>query len=342
MRLDLPREKYPTEEKSGRFFSELESRISGLPGVENVGLISELPLSGQPNDTPFWVEGRPQVSIDQAFDDDFRQVNREYFAAMRIPFLRGRNFTEQEVRAGANLVIISDLLAQQVFPNEEPLGKRLILAIGNQPFEIIGIVGDIRHRALEFNPLPAMYLPNYGRPWTNVVIRTKGDPTSLTAAVRKEVRALDPDQPIAAVKTMDDWVNTAVSGPRYRTTLLTLFAVVALVLASTGIYGVMSYSVAQRTHEIGVRMALGARQRDVLKLVVRQGMTLVVVGVAIGLLGAVGLTRVLATLLFGVTAKDPITFVVVASLLTLVALVACYLPARRATKVDPLEALRYE
>jgi putative ABC transport system permease protein len=342
MRVDLPRGKYSTPEKTGSFFTEMERRIGSLPGVEDVGLISELPLSGQRNDIPYAVEGRPPVSSDQLFDDDFRRVNQHYFSAMRIPLLRGRNFTEQEVRQSAKVVIISDLLARKVFPNEEPIGKRLILVIAKQPFEIIGIVGDIRDRALEVNPLPAMYLPSNQTGWMNVVVRTQGDPASLTGAIRKEVRAIDPDQPIAAMRTMNEWMGTAVAGPRYRTALLALFAFVALVLASTGIYGVMSYSVSQRTHEIGVRMALGARQLDVMKLVVRQGMTLVIVGVGLGLLGAIALTRVMSTLLFGVTAKDPLTFVVVAALLTLVAFVACYLPARRATKVDPLVALRYE
>jgi putative ABC transport system permease protein len=342
MNVQLPREKYATREKAAGFFEQLESRLGGLPGVENVGLISELPLSGQPNDMPYTVEGRPPVSIDQSFDDDFRLVNQQYFAAMRIPLLRGRNFTEQEVRQSAKVVVISELLARQTFPNEEPLGKRLIMMMGKEPFEIIGIVGDIRHRALEFGPAAAMYLPTYENGGMNIVIRTKGEPTSIAAAVRKEVQEIDPEQPVAAVKTMEQWLDTSVAGPRYRTALLALFALVALVLASTGIYGVMSYSVSQRTHEIGVRMALGARQRDVLKLVVRQGMTLVVAGVGLGLIGAIALTRVMSSLLFGVTAKDPATFVAVAALLTLVAFVACYLPARRATKVDPLVALRYE
>ena len=341
MGVNLPRDKYDEPEKSASFFAELESRVAGLPGVEAVGLVSELPLSGQPNDMPYTVEGRPPVSIDQAFDDDFRRVNTNYFKALGIPFLRGRNFTEQEVRQGAKVVIISELLARQVFPNEEPLGKRLIMSFGNTAFEIIGIVGDIRHRALESNPLAAMYMPAYEGSM-NVVIRSKGDPASLAAAVRKEVLQIDPNQPVADVRTMEQWLERAVAGPRYRTTLLGLFALVALALASTGIYGVMSYSVSQRTHEIGVRMALGARQLDVMRLVVRQGMTLVIVGVALGLAGAFALTRLMDSLLFGVTAKDPFTFVAVAALLTLVAFVACYLPARRATKVDPLVALRYE
>ena len=337
MRFDLPEKKYRASEYTVHFFKELESRIGSLPGVESVGLISELPLSGQPNDMPYTVEGRPDLGS----DDDFRRVNTQYFRALRIPFVRGRNFTEQEVQQGAKVVVISELLAQQVFPNEEPLGKRLVMMMGNQPFEIIGVVGDIRHRGLESQPLAAMYMPTY-EPGMNLVIRTPGDPTTLAAAVRKEVQAIDADQPVAAVKTMEQWLDTAVAAPRYRTALLGLFALVALILASTGIYGVMSYSVTQRTHEIGVRMALGARQLDVLKLVVRQGMVLVVIGVGTGLAGAVALTRVMSSLLFGVGAKDPTTFISVATLLTIVAFVACYIPARRATKVDPLVALRYE
>ena len=342
MRVDLPRQKYPTPDKAVNFFQQLESRVGSLPGVETVGLVTELPLSGQPNDMPFTVEGRAEGASDQGFDFDFRRVNQNYFRAMRIPLLRGRNFTEQEVSQSAKVLLISEQLSRQVFPNEEPIGKRLVMTMDNQPFEIIGVVGDIRHRGLEFQPAPAMYMPTYENGGTNLVIRTQGDPLSLAAAVRKEVQGIDMDQPVAAVRTMEDWVDFAVAGPRYRTVLLGLFALVALVLASTGIYGVMSYSVTQRTHEIGVRMALGARQLDVLKLVVLQGMTLVVIGVALGLAGAIALTRVMSTLLFGVTEKDPATFAAVAALIAVVAFVACYIPAWRATKVDPLVALRYE
>jgi putative ABC transport system permease protein len=343
MRIDLPDEKYTSDEKRTSFFKQLQTRVRGLAGVESVGLITELPLSGQPNDIPYSVEGRAPASADQTFDDDFRRVNTEYFSALRIPILRGRNFTEQEVEKSAHVVMISDLLAQQVFPNEEPIGHRLVMGIGSEkPFEIIGIVGDIRHRALENQPSPAMYMPTYANNWMNLVIRTQGDPVNLAAAVRREVKAIEPEQPVAAVRTMEDWLSTAVSAPRYRTSLLALFALIALILASTGIYGVMSYSVTQRTHELGVRMALGARPFDVLKMVVRQGMTLVVIGTVIGLVGAFALTRVVSSLLFEVTPKDPLTFVTVSVFLLLAALVACYLPARRATKVDPLVALRYE
>ena len=207
--------------------------------------MTELPLSGQPNDMPFTVEGRPPVTIDQAFDADFRRVNQHYLSTLRIPLLRGRNFTEQEVRQGAKVLLISELLASQVFPNEDPLGKRLIMVMGPQPWEIIGIVGDIRDRALETQPFPAMYLPTYAIGRTNLVIRTQGDPTSITAAVRKEVHGLDPDQPVAEVKTMEQWVETA---SRSRIGHF-CWAVACWHVLPPGIYCVMSYSMAQRTHE---------------------------------------------------------------------------------------------
>ena len=341
LRIDLSRSKYDGPDKADHFFEQLQTRIAGLPGVEAAGLITELPLSGQPNDMPFAVEGRPLVSRDQQFGADYRRINQHYFNALRIPLLRGRNFTEQEVRQNAKVLIVSQQLVDTAFPNEEALGKRLITGI-NEPYEIVGIVGDIRHRSLGNGPFAAMYMPTRGTNSMNLVIRTKGDPLSIVGNVRREVNALDPDQPIAAVRPMTEWVAASVSAPRYRTTLLALFAALAMILAATGIYGVMSYTVAQRTHEIGVRMALGARRFDVLKLVVRQGMMLTVAGVIVGLIGAFALTRVMSTLLFEVTAKDPVTFAAVALLLIGVAFVACFVPARRATKVDPLTALRYE
>jgi len=342
MRLALARNKYDTPEKTTNFFTELQARAGSLPGVETVGLVTELPLSGQLNDLPFTVEGRPPVTIDQAFGADFRRVNQNYFSALRIPLLRGRNFTDQEVRQGDEVVIVSQQLVNAVFPNEEPLGKRLVSAIGGSAYQIIGVVGDIRHNSLAGPPVGTMYFPTIASPFTNLVIRTKTDHLSIAAALRKEIQAIDPDQPIAAVRPMSSWVDASVSAQRYQTTLLGLFAALAMVLAATGMYGVMSYTVAQRTHEIGVRMALGARRHDVLKLVVRQGMMLAVVGVVAGLAGAYALTRVMAAFLFQVTARDPITFAAVSALLLAVAFVACLVPALRATKVDPLVALRYE
>jgi len=342
LRVDLPRQKYNTPEKASNFFEQLETRVAGLPGVEAVGLITDLPLSGEARDMPYRVEGRPATS-DIAFID-FRRVNKNYFSAMRIPLRRGRNFTEQEVRQSDKAIVVSQAFVDSVFPNEEALGKRLIIwsGIRNEPYEIIGIVGDTRYQSLQGEPSATMYVPTRELLFVNLVIRTQGDPLSLVGGVRKEVNALDPDQPIAAIRPMTEWVAMSAAGARYRTTLLGLFALLAMILAATGIYGVMSYSVAQRTQEIGVRMALGARPLDVLKLVVRQGMMLALIGVIVGLAGALALTRVMSSLLFGVTERDPITFVAVAALLIVVAFISCFVPAHRATKVDPLVALRYE
>ena len=340
LRVDVPQQKYDTPEKTANFFEQLETRVAGLPGVEAVGFITELPLSGQSNGMPYTIEGQPVVASNKVLVD-YRRVNQNYFSAMRIPLRRGRNFTEQEVRESAKVLIVSQQLADTAFPDEEPLGKRLFTGMGHH-YEIIGIVGDIRHESLQSEPAATMYMPTQGPIRRNLVIRTQGDPLSLVGGVRKEVNALDPDQPIAAVRPMTEWVTLSVAGARYRSTLLGLFALLAMILAATGIYGVMSYSVAQRTQEIGVRMALGARPTDVLKLVVRQGMILALIGIVVGLAGALALTRVMASLLFGVTERDPITFGVVAALLMVVAFIACFVPARRATKVDPLVALRYE
>jgi putative ABC transport system permease protein len=343
MRINLPRDKYNSSEKAGSFWGRLQESLASLPGVEAVGMITELPLSGQLNDTPFSVEGRPPVEPNQRFGSDFRRINQDYLRSMRIPLRRGRGFTAQEVRQNATVVLVSETLASAVFPNEDPLGKRLLLGItGQTPFEIIGVVGDIRHRALEAAPAATMYLPMLSTGGTNLTIRAAGDPMSLTTAARREVMAIDPDQPIAAVRTMEQALSESVSAPRYRTTLLGLFAAVALLLAAIGIYGVIAYTTAQRTHELGVRMALGAQSKDVLRLVIGQGIKLALAGVLLGLGGALALTRFVNTLLFGVNATDPLTFAGVALLLTLVALLACWIPARRATRVDPLVALHYE
>jgi putative ABC transport system permease protein len=269
-------------------------------------------------------------------------VNQNYFNALRIPLRRGRNFTEQEVRQGDKVAVVSQQLVAQVFPNEDPLGKRLVLGIGDTPYEIVGVAGDILHRSMAGQAVPTMYFPSATTGFSNLVIRTKTDPLSVAGAVRKEIQTIDPEQPVAAVRPMTALIDASVSAQRNGTTLLGLFAALAMVLAATGIYGVMSYTVAQRTHEIGVRMALGARRLDVLKLVIRQGMLLAVIGVALGLAGAYLLTQVMTTLLFQVTARDPVTFTVVAVLLLAVAFLACIVPALRATKVDPLIALRYE
>jgi putative ABC transport system permease protein len=342
-RINLAYFKYNSPEKAATFWGQLQGRLAALPGVEAVGMVTELPLSGQPNDAPFTVEGRPPVAANQQFGADFRRVNQDYLRSMRIPVLRGRGFTEQEVRQSAKVVLISETLASGVFPNEDPLGKRLLLGMNERtPFEIIGIVGDIRHRTLESAPFATMYLPMLDTVWTNLTIRMAGDSSKLAAAVRREVLAIDRDQPVGAVRMMEQVSSESVAAPRYRTWLLGLFAAVALALSAVGIYGVISYTVAQRTHELGIRMALGAQSKDVLKLVIGQGIRLALAGMLLGLGGALALTRLVRNLLFGVSATDPLTFAVIALLLTFVALLACWIPARRATKVDPLVALHYE
>jgi putative ABC transport system permease protein len=342
-RINLANAKYDSPEKAGAFWRQLHERLAALPGVEAVGMTTELPLSGQPNDTSFTVEGRPAVQPGQEFGADFRRVNQDYLRSMRIPLLRGRSFTEQEVRLNAKVILISERLASGVFPNEEPLGKRLLLGLNErEPFEIVGVVGDIRHRGLDEAPIAAMYLPDIGANRTNLTIRTAGDPMSLAAAVRRETQAIDPDQPVAAIRAMDQVLSESVATPRYRTWLLGLFAIVALALAGLGIYGVIAYTTAQRTREFGVRIAIGAQSRDVLKLVIGQGIKLAFAGAIIGLGAALALTRLLRALLFNVSATDPLTFATVALLLMVVALAACWIPARRATKMDPMVALRDE
>jgi putative ABC transport system permease protein len=248
------------------------------------------------------------------------------------------------------VAIITEEFARQHFPGEDPLGKRIqpgIATIDDDPTtwrEIIGVVGNVRNRGLNTPPTPAYYLAQTQVPFSQmvVVVKTANDPHSLISGVTKEVAAMDPDVPLFSVKTMTEYLSASVASPRFNTTLLTIFAGVALVLTLVGLYGVMSYSVAHRTNEIGIRLALGAQSRDVLLMIVRQGSFLILLGLGIGLLGAYAATRLISTLLFGVTAKDPMTFAVAAVLLALVALLACYIPAWRATKVDPLRALRYE
>ncbi len=342
LRLDLPEARYRQPEQVENFYDQLQQQLAALPGVEAVGIVSELPMSGQMNDFRFHVEGIPR-DPDNVVTADYRRVNQDYFRAMKIPLLRGRQFTGQEVRTSSQVAVISEELAKQFFPNEDPLGKRLLIDVGKDlPFEIIGVAGDVRHRGLAGNVYQMMYSPSLRRAATNLVIRTAAAPLNLAAEVRKVVQAVDKDLPISVLRPMEELVGNSIAQQRMNTFLLSALAALALVLAMVGIYGVMSYSVAQRTHEIGIRMALGARAGDVLRLVVKQGMTLALLGVVIGLLASFALTRLMTSLLHGLSATDPLTFAGVAVALIGVALVACYVPARRAAKVDPLVALRYE
>jgi putative ABC transport system permease protein len=342
MRLPLPEIKYGEPGRAAAFIGQLLERVSALPGVKAVGTTTHLPMRGG-GDTYFKIEGRPFADPNQQVTAINPGISHDCLNAMGISLQKGRQFTERETREPAKTVIINESFARTYFPDEDPLGKRLIIDMG-QPAtcEIIGVTRDIKQFSLELEPTPTMYLPTLAVGWPNLVVRTSGDPLAMTAAIRAAVQSLDKDQPLANVRSMEQILATSVAEPRFRTMLLSIFAMLALALAGVGIYGVMSYSVARRTHEIGIRMALGARPNDTIRLVVGHGMTLVVIGVVIGLVGAFGLTRLLSTLLFGISATDPFTFAGIALLLTGVAAVACYIPARRATRVDPMKALRCE
>jgi putative ABC transport system permease protein len=344
----LPEASYPREKQS-QFFHDLIVRLEQLPGVRSASAVLPLPLSDNRFSIAFEIEGRPMAKGDLP-SGDFFNIGLGYFRTMGIPVLKGRDFDQRDQQKSTPVIIINETLAERFFPNEDPIGKHIhpgISTIENEDSvmrEIVGVVGDVRNRSLTAEAKPSFYIPQTQTPFgqMTLIVRTANDPHAAVTAVTREVASLDKELPVFGVKTLDEYVATSVAGPRFNSTLLGIFAIVALVLTVVGLYGVMSYSVAQRTGEIGIRMALGAQTKDVLRLIVGQGFKLVVVGVTIGLLGAFALTRLLASLLFGVTAKDPLTFVAVTVVLAVVALLACYLPARRATKVDPLVALRYE
>jgi predicted permease len=322
--LALPEIRYSSEKQS-RFYYELNSRIKNLPGVQSVSSIIPLPLSGDRFGISFKIEGRPVAPKDEP-SADFFSAETGYFKTMGIPIIKGRDFDEHDLHSSRPVTIISQEFARQYFPNEEPVGKRIQPGISTYEDddstmrEIIGVVGDIRNRTLNTAPKPAYYMPQSQIPFTQmtVVVKTGTDPHSLVSAVTKEVAAMDKDLPLFIVKTMDEYLSSSVATPRFNTTLLSIFALVALILTIVGLYGVMSYSVAQRTNEIGIRLALGAQTRDVIVLIVTQGLRLILLGLAVGLIGAFALTRVISSLLFGVTAKDPLTYDLVALALALV------------------------
>jgi putative ABC transport system permease protein len=304
-----------------------------------------LPLTGSDSRTLVAIEGRPVPPLAERPIVSMGIVSPEYFKAMGIPLQRGRFFTDHDIESSPTTVIINQSFARRFFPDGDPIGKHM-LGGGSQPQtrEIIGIVGDVRHNALDTSPAEALYLSSNQRPQLamSVVVRTSGPPSSMSAAIRSRVLSIDRDQPIASVQTMQEIVSSSISNQRFTLLLLGLFAAVALVLAAIGIYSVMAYTVTQRTGEIGLRMALGAQTRDVLKLVVGQGMTMALIGIGVGLVGAFALTRVMSSLLFSIGATDPITFIAIPLILGGAALAACFVPARRAAKVDPMIALRYE
>lgn len=352
MSLSLPKSRYTGADQLAGFYNQVLQRVESLPGVESAGLVTSLPLTGWNIGQPFTIDGRT-LSPDEATAANYQFTSPEYFRAMGMPLLRGRYFTEQDSSHSAPVTIINQAIARRFFPDEDPIGKHISISslIPGQTKvgpavsrEIIGVVGDVKESGLAEESSLEVYVSYLQNPLleTNLVVHTSGEPSGLVAAVRSQVLAVDKDQPVSEIKTMEQVLSESVAGRRFNMLLLGLFAMVALILAAVGIYGVISYSVTQRTHEIGVRMALGASATDVIKLVVGQGMILTATGVSIGLVAAFAVTRVMSSLLFGVSATDPMIFAVISLLLTGVALVASLVPARRAVKVDPMVALRYE
>jgi putative ABC transport system permease protein len=344
--------KYQERRQHADFFHRLIERVAALPGVEATGAVTSLPFSGWRNDWSISLEGvrgMEGLPTDTLPPANYFAVNADYFRAMGIPLLSGRAFTDED-HDGPPAIIINQTLARRFWPNENPIGKRIKQGGQQSPYPwrtIVGVAGDVRHSGFETDIMPEIFVPylDMRKPLMNalfLVVRTNSEPMSLVAAVRAAVAALDPDQAVSSIRTLEERVALSVAERRFNMLLLGLFSAIALVLAAVGIYSVMAYSVTQRTHEIGIRMALGAQTRDVLKLVVGQGMVLALIGVVIGLGAALGLTRLMSSLLFEVSATDPLTFALTAALLAAVALLACYVPARRATKVDPMVALRYE
>jgi putative ABC transport system permease protein len=345
MELSLPRVRYPRGAERGAFVQRLVEEVTNLPGVESAGVVTHLPLAGGNMNYALAVEGYASPDPGKSLSADYRAVSPGYFAAMGMRLVRGRTFSERDTAATPHVLIVNEAVARRYFGDQDALGRKLTLGFDDWTGEIVGVIRDVRHTALDAGVLDEVYGP-YAQtpfwPFMSLALRTRGDPLTLAAAVRQRVLTIDRDQAVARVRTMERVLAESVAQPRFRMRLLSLFGLLALVLATVGIYGVMSYTVTERTREIGVRMALGAQRHDVLRLVLEKGMRLTLAGVAVGLAGAFALARVLQGLLFGTSATDVKTFAWVALGLAAVALLACWLPARRATRVDPAVALRYE
>ena len=353
MSIVLPREKYPDYQRRAAFYDEMVSRVEALPGVKSAAVTNWIPLVLQGDSITFGVEGRPDPAPSQGKRPAVvtRAVHPHYFRTMGIRLLQGRALDERDRADTPNVAVISETMARKHFAGEDPVGRRITPGAADSTnaddwITVVGVAQDVRQVELGAEPKPQMYVP-YAQGWSAfapryLIVSTNVEPLSLASAVRGAVWSIDRDQPVADVRTMREVLSASLARQRFSTLLLGVFAAVALLLASVGIYGVMSYSVAQRTHEIGIRMALGAQRGDVLRLAVGQGMKLILVGIGLGLVAAFALTRVMESLLFGVSATDPVTFAAISLVLVFAGLLASYVPARRATKVDPMIALRYE
>ncbi len=337
---------YPEgDSKESIVLHEMLERVRALPGVRSAGVVNALPITGGPS-TEFVIEGRPAPRLGDEPGADIRVADPGYFPAMEIPLLAGRSFTEHDTVGSARVVLINETLARTFWPNENPVGQRITMKDWGPPLtgEIVGVVGDVKGNGLDAAVGPMLYWPytQFGQIFNTMVVRSDDDPIRLAAAVKSRIWSVDKDQPVSRIQTMDHILSDSVARRRLYVVLLGVFASVALLLAAAGIYGVVSYSVMRRTREIGIRVALGAERVDVLRLIIAQAAKLALTGEVLGILLALGLTRLMASLLFGISSADPFTFAGVASLLSAVALAACYIPARRAMRVDPIVALRYE
>jgi putative ABC transport system permease protein len=334
---------YPDKPAQINFFNELERRVRNLPGVKQAGFTWILPMSGINSDSSFEIEGRPKDATHPGPDEELRLVSADYFSTLEMPLLKGRSFNAADKLDAPGVVVINQALAQKYWPNDDPVGKRMRVPRREGPVwtTIIGIVGDIHHRGLDQAVKPEWYAPISQGPYPSMIlaVRSTQDPTSLTSAIRREVQAIDSTLPIAHIRTLNDVIGDSIAPRRLSVVLLTVFAGLALVLASVGIYGVMSFLVVQRTHEIGVRMALGAQRADVLRLIISRAGLLIGAGTLIGLVVAFLTTSLLRSALYATSALDLTTFVLVTFTLALVALLASYIPARRATRADPMIAL---
>jgi putative ABC transport system permease protein len=345
VRLNLLPRKYETDQQRIDFYKQAVERMKTIPGVEAAGAVNSPPFTGLYPGTSVDVDGQ-KLPPDQVLKTGVVVTDVNYFQTMQIPLKLGRLYTEREATEMRHVVVVNETFVKQNLGGQNPLGRKLTVYMKDEiePSEIIGVVGDHKQLGLDIAVEPMVYWPHpeLVYPGMTLMLRTRGDAGAVAGAARNVIHSIDPQQPIGEVSTMETLLATSVARARFSASLLTVFSFVALVMAAVGIYGVMSYSVLQRTHEIGVRMALGAQRFDVLRLVVRKGIVLGVVGVVTGLVASFALTRLISTLLFEVTATDTTTFVVVSLGLFFVTLAACYVPARRATRVDPLKALRYE